>query len=214
MFRGWKGIGLCIAVALALFAGAVLYAIHSAPEPRGFSGLEFDAMTPAAAARTPMLKRGGALVTNAMANSPAARAGIAPGEVVAAINGTVILSARQASDLVRGMRAGERVTLTLYDITKGEVRPRDVALVFDAAPPVGKKLYVHPPRTLAKEPLSIPTVAANAAWSKRIRRGATRNGSSVGRPRSRAPIRPAILRLNPTRHSRSRHRRPMTRPFA
>lgn len=173
MFRGWKGIGVCIGVALALFAGAVLYAILALPEPRGFSGLEFDVMTPAAAARTPMLKRGGALVTNAMASSPAARAGIVPGEVVAAIDGTVILSARQASDLVRGMRAGERTTLTLYDITRGEVRPRDVALVFDAAPPVGKKLYVHPPRTLAKEPLSVPTVAANAAWSKRILRGPT-----------------------------------------
>jgi hypothetical protein len=120
-----------------------------------------------------MLKRGGALVTNAMADSPAARAGIVPGEVVAAINGVTIASARQASDLVREVRAGARATFTLYDITKGEVRPRDVVLTFDGAPPVGKKLYVHPPRTLAKESPQALTVAANAAWSRRILRGPT-----------------------------------------
>ncbi len=173
MFRGWPGIFISISIALALFAGAVLYANHSAPAPQGFSGLEFDALTPAASARTPMLKRGGALVTNAMAGSPAAKAGIVPGEVVAAINGVAITSARQASDLVREVRAGARATVTLYDITKGEVRPRDVVLTFDAAPPVGKKLYVHPPRTLAKETPATLTVAANAAWSKRILRGPT-----------------------------------------
>ncbi len=173
MFRGWQGICISIAAALALFACAVLYAIHAAPVPGGFSGLEFGALTPGASARTPMLKRGGALVTNAMADSPAAEAGIVPGEVVAAINGVTVLSARQASDLVRAGRAGERFTFTLYDITKGEVRPREVALTFDAAPPVGKKRYVHPPRTLAKEIPAVLTVAANAAWSKRILRGAT-----------------------------------------
>jgi hypothetical protein len=173
MFRGWKGIVLSIAVALALFAGAVLYAIHSAPAPQGFSGLEFDTLTPAASARTPMLKRGGVLVKSVMADSPAARAGIVPGEVVSAIDGTLVLTARQASDLVRAGRAEERITFTLYDITKGEVRPRDVTLTFDAKAPTGKKLSVRPPPTLAKPPAPVPTVAGNAAWSKRILRGAS-----------------------------------------
>jgi len=173
MFRGWQGIVISVTVALALFAGAVLYAVRSAPPPQGFSGLEFAALTPAASARTPMLKRGGALVKRVLADSPAAKAGIVPGEVVAAINGRLILTARQASDQVRAVRAGDRVTLTLYDITKGEVRPRDVVLTFDAEPPPGQKLSVHPPRTLAKQGLPTLTVAANAAWSKRILRGPT-----------------------------------------
>lgn len=172
MFRGWKGISISIAVALALFAGAVLYAIHAAPEPQGFSGLEFGALTPAASARTPMLRRG-ALVSKVMADSPAAKAGIVPGEVVAAINGTLVRTARQASDLVRVGRAAERLTLTLYDITKGEVRPRDVTLTLDAEPPAGSNLSVKPPRTLARQSPPAMTVAANAAWSKRILRGPT-----------------------------------------
>jgi hypothetical protein len=170
---GWKGIAISFAVALALFAGAVLHAVHRAPKQRGFSGLQFAALTPAAAARTPLLERGGVLVQQVVSGSPAEKAKIAPGMVVAAIDGTTITSARQASDMVRAHTAGDRITLTLYDITQGEVLPQTVPLVFDAAPPVGKKFSVHPPRTLAKEYFNPPVAAANAAWSKRILRGAT-----------------------------------------
>lgn len=172
MFRGWYGIFLSIAVALALFAGAVRYAVHHQPEPDGFLGLEFANLTPAASARTPMLDRGGALISAVAADSPAAKAGIRPGEVIGAIDGVTVVSARQASDLVRRGRAGEKAVLTLYDITKGEVRPRDVTLTFGNMPPPGKKLSVEAPRTLAKIPPAPQTVAANAAWSKRLLHGA------------------------------------------
>ena len=172
MFRGWYGITLSITVALALFAGAVFYAVHHQPESAGFLGLEFKALTPAAAARTPMLDRGGALISNVMAESPAAIAKIRPGEVIGAIDGVVITSARQASDRVLRGKVGERAVLTLYDITKGEVRPRDVTLTFDNVPLSAKKLSVAPPRTLAKIPAAPQTAVANAAWSERLLRGA------------------------------------------
>src|SRR5437868_13374838 len=170
---GWKGIAVSFAVALVLFASAVFYAVHRAPKPRGFSGLQFAALTPAAAARTPLPGRGGALGQQVVDGSPAEQARIEPGMVAAAIDGTVITSARQASDMVRAHAAGDRITLTLYDVTQGEVHPQTVSLVFDAAPPDGKKFSVHPPRTLAKEVFYPPFPAANAAWSKRILRGAT-----------------------------------------
>src|ERR1041385_2731395 len=124
----WKGIAVSFAVALALFAGVVFYAVHRAPKPLGFSGLQFAPLTPAAASRTPLLRHGGALVRDVMQDSPAEKAKIEPGMVVAAIDGTPILSARQASDLVRAHRAGDRIRLTLYDITQGEVHPQDVLL--------------------------------------------------------------------------------------
>jgi hypothetical protein len=173
MFRHWLGMAIAVAAALALFAGAVLYSVHHVVKPKGFSGLEFAALTPAAAARTPLLVKGGALVADVMDASPAAKAGIKAGEVVAAVNGRPVGSARAASDIVKRGRAGERLTLTLYDVTAGEVKPRDVGIVFAAAPPVGKKFSVHPPRTLAKETFYVPVAAANAAWSRRIFRGAT-----------------------------------------
>ena len=169
----WKSIAVSFAVALALFAGAVSYALHRAPKPLGFSGLEFAPLTPAAAARTPLLVRGGALVLQVIGDSPAEKAKIEPGMVVAAIDGTPIASARQASDMVRSHKAGDRITLTLYDTNQGEVRPQDVPLTFDAAPPMSKSFSVHPPRTLAKEYFYPAFPAANASWSKRIHLGPT-----------------------------------------
>lgn len=170
---GGKGILLAVVIGLALFAGAVFHAVDKTPKPQGFSGLQFAPLSPAASARTPLLKRGGAEIAAVMQDSPADKAGLAAGEVVAAIDGVAITTARQASNLVRAGKSGQRITLTLYDITKGEVRPKGVSLMLDAAPPVGKKFSVDPPRTLAKEPRPLPIVAANAAWSKRILRGAT-----------------------------------------
>ncbi|HVW72569.1 MAG TPA: PDZ domain-containing protein [Rhizomicrobium sp.] len=173
MSRAWLGIGVSVLVALALFAGAVVYAIHRPPRPRGFSGLEFAALTPAASARTPFLVRGGALVFQVADDSPANKAKIKPGEVVAAIDGHPILSARQAADLVRGHAAGDRVTFTLYDITRGEVKPKTVSLTFEHMPVPKKSYSVHPPRTLAREYFPPPMPAANASWSRRILRGPT-----------------------------------------
>ena len=173
MSRNWLGIGISVGVALALFAGTVLYAVHRAPRPRGFSGLQFAPLTPAAAARTPLLARGGALVLQVVEASPADKAKIMPGMVVAAIDGVRIASARQASDMVRSHRAGDRITLTLYDITQGEVHPENISLTFDAAPPVGKSFSVRPPRTLAKEYFYPPFPAANASWSRQFYLGPT-----------------------------------------
>lgn len=170
---GGKGVLFSVTVGLAVFAGAVLYAIHQTPKPEGFSGLQFAPLTPAAAARTPLLERGGALVHHVMADSPAEKAKIVPGVVVAAIDGTAIASARQASDVIRTYKAGARATLTIYDIAQGEVRPQRVLLVFDAEPPSGKNFSVSPPRTLAKERRPPPITAANAFWSPRILRGPT-----------------------------------------
>ncbi len=50
-----KGIAVSIAMGLALFAGVVFYAVHRPPNPEGFSGLTVAPLTPAAAARTPLL---------------------------------------------------------------------------------------------------------------------------------------------------------------
>jgi hypothetical protein len=173
MSRTWLGIGISVCVALALFAGAVLYAIHRPPRPRGFSGLEFAALTPAASARTPLLDKGGALVFQVAADSPAEKAKIKPGDVVAAIDGKQVQSARQASDLVRAHAAGDHVAFTVYDVTKGEVRPQTVSLTFEDQPVPTKSFSVHPPRTLAREYFLPPVPAANASWSRRILRGPT-----------------------------------------
>jgi hypothetical protein len=130
-------------------------------------------MTPAANARTPLLPRGGALIVAVAPDSPAEKAAIEAGEVVAAIDGVRINSARQASDIIRRHQAGDRIRLTLFDIPHGEIHPHRASLVFAAAPPLTHRFSVRPPRTLAKEQFSLPAMAANAAWSRRLARGPT-----------------------------------------
>jgi hypothetical protein len=168
---GW--LVLMTACAGALFAGVVWLSVARPWKPHGYLGLEFAALTPAASARTPLLTQGGALVSEVRSDSAAARAGIKQGEVAAAIDGTPIASARQASDIIRGHKAGDRIQITLFDITEGEIHPHKVVLAFEADPPPARKLSVRPPRTLAREMFNLPTMAANAAWSRRIARGPT-----------------------------------------
>src|SRR5438067_8212156 len=151
MFRGWKGIALACALGVGLFAGAVFHAVRHQPRPAGYSGLTVAPLTPAAAARTPALDHGGAQVFTVTDASPADKAGIKPDEVVAAIDGTPITSARQAAQIIRDRKSGDQVSLTLYDITQGEVKPRTVSLTFANEPAPKKRFSVQPQRALARE---------------------------------------------------------------
>ena len=168
MARLWLG----VLVVVALGALGVALLIARPPDPQGYSGLEFARVTEAAASRAPLLTTRGALVLDVADNSPAARAGIRPGAVVARIDGEDIRSAEQASRIIRRHRAGDRVVLFLFDEARGGVHPKEVPLVFDASPPPNEKIFsVDPPPTLAKEKLTPPIMAANAAWSRRLAHG-------------------------------------------
>jgi hypothetical protein len=168
MARLWLG----VLVVVALGAFGVARMIARPPPPKGYSGLEFAQVTGAAASRAPLLATRGALVLKVADDSPAARAGIRAGTVVAAIDGKSITSARQASAIVRDHKSGDRIMLTVFDEARGAIHPRSVALVFDAMAPVSKTVFsVEPPRTLAKETFNPPSMAANAFWSRRLAHG-------------------------------------------
>ncbi len=94
--------------------------------------------------------------------SPADKAGIKPDDVVAAIDDTRVTSASQAARIIRAGKSGDHVTLTLYDIAKGELKPRTVSLTFADEPVPKKKFSVHPQRVLAKEYFYPAFPAANA----------------------------------------------------
>src|SRR4051812_10464361 len=97
MARLWILAALVVAVAIA----GVAYYVTPPMKPRGYAGVQFAVMTPGAAARAPLLTSRGALITHVEEQSPAARAGIHAGEVVAAIDRTPINSAAQAAGIVR-----------------------------------------------------------------------------------------------------------------
>jgi hypothetical protein len=189
------------AAALLLFAGAVWYAQHLPPPPLGYAGLQFAPMTRAASGRTPDLDKG-ALVLAVEPESPAAKAGIAAGAVIAAVDGEKMLSARQAAEKIAAYHVGASAKLVVYET--GEVRPQTLTLVFAPAPDPAKlkKYSVHPPPVLAKEGYRLPPMAANAAWAKRLARGAATepmplNGIGAGRCNGMAPERWRVAGASP-----------------
>jgi len=184
-----------VAAAILLFAGAVWYSQRRPPTPQVYSGLEFAAMTAADEARTPLLKRGAAIM-DVDPDSPADRAGIMPGDVLAAIDGEAVRSARQASEKIRSYHPGQRAVLRFYDVAADAVKPQTATILFTGLPDPKetKKYSVRPPRTLAKEVFALPPIAANAAWSRRLSRGAfikpqELTGLGAGRCNALAPER-------------------------
>jgi PDZ domain len=166
-------LGILLALGVAAAIAGVIWYVHPPSKPRGYAGLEFSVMTPAAAARAPLLTSRGALIYAVAAGSPADKAGIHAGDVVAAIDGIAIVSPDQAAGIVRAHGEGDRVVFTLFDETTGEIHPKDVAVTFLGEKPASKNHSVLPPRTLAREYFYLPTMGANAAWSRRIARGPT-----------------------------------------
>ena len=162
-----------VAAAILLFAGAVWYSQRLPPPTQGYSGLEMSSMTAADAGRTPMLGHGVAIL-DVDAGSPADKAGIVPGEVIAAIDGEAVSSARRVAEKIRSYRAGQRASLMLYDLNADALKPQQVVIVFEAQPDPKetKKYFVRPPRTLAKEVFALPPIVANAAFARRLSRGA------------------------------------------
>lgn len=162
---------LTVLSVVTAIAGVIWY-VHPPGKPRGYAGVQFAVTTRAAAHRAPLLKTPGALVQVVDDSSPAAGSGLAVGQVVAAIDGIPITSAAQAAGIVRSHREGDSVLFTVFDEPHGEIEPRDILLVFAAEPPLSNKHSVRPPRTLADQIFQRPAMAANAAWSRRIARGA------------------------------------------
>jgi hypothetical protein len=158
-------------LALLFGLGAVLLLLkdRAAPKPSGFLGLELGPVTQAAAARAPLLEVRGALIASVTPGGPAARAKIQAGEILAAIGGQKVNAPRAAADMLRAGKPGQSVRLTLFDVPRGDIHPHDKILVFDAAPPVTRDLSVLPPRLLAREMRFPDSMAANAAWSRRMR---------------------------------------------
>ncbi len=158
--------------AAALFGAAIWFAVGRDHEPSSYAGLQFHHMTRAAAGRTPWLSGGGVLVKVAE-GGPAARAGLKTGDVVAKLDGVPISSPRHASDMFRRRQTGERIELTTFRVSRGEPYPRNVLLRLESEPLSTRKLSVHPLRTLEKRPFKHPPPVANAAWTRRIAKGAT-----------------------------------------
>lgn len=102
--------------------------------PRAFLGVEVVSLTPELRVADGLAPSAGALVTAVLPGSPAAGAGLEPGDVIVAIEGHRLTSASDLALLVGAARPGQRVVVTFYRLASVQ----RVAVTLASAPvPVG-----------------------------------------------------------------------------
>ena len=80
---------------------------------RGYVGVEAQQITPSTAEAMHLKENGGALIAGVQPDSPAASAGLEPGDVVEAVNGTKIASPKDLAINVSSIQPGEQVHLSV-----------------------------------------------------------------------------------------------------
>jgi serine protease DegS len=109
---GSQGIGFAIPIGLA--KGVMTQIIENGHVVRGWLGIEAQDMTPLLAKSYGLTYRPGMLIGGVMREGPASKAGLAPSDVVVAINGEQIMETSEAMKAISEKKPGTVITLTGY----------------------------------------------------------------------------------------------------
>jgi serine protease Do len=93
---------------------------------RAYIGVQVQPVTPGIAESLGLKKAEGALVDEAQADTPAAKAGIQPGDVITAVNGKAVKDSRELAREISTMSPGSTAKLDV--LRKGESKTFDVTL--------------------------------------------------------------------------------------
>ena len=106
-----QGIGFAIAISTAKPIADELVASGRVAHP--FLGIEYQALTPAIAARLGTPVRSGALVVSVVPGTPAAQAGLRRGDVITAVNDRELQGESALAEALNRHRPGDSLTLTV-----------------------------------------------------------------------------------------------------
>jgi serine protease DegS len=106
---GSQGIGFAIPVSLASRIQRQL--LEQGRVVRGWVGVEIQDVTPQLAESFGLPEATGILIAGVLPGGPADRAGLRPGDVVTALNGSIIKDAAAALELIVMLAPGDRVSL-------------------------------------------------------------------------------------------------------
>ena len=87
---------------------------HEGHVSRGFLGVEVQSLTPDIAESLGLKTTSGAIVANAVPNTPAAGAGLQPGDVITKINGQAIENAGDLTRRIGSMKPGDKIQFTYW----------------------------------------------------------------------------------------------------
>lgn len=108
---GSMGIGFAIPVSLA--KGVLEQIIRNGAVTRGWVGVEIQEITPELAESFNLPATTGAMIAGVMRNSPADKAGLKPGDVLLAIDGTPVHDAQSMLENIAALEPGTRSQFTV-----------------------------------------------------------------------------------------------------
>ena len=165
---GYMGISFAIPIDLAM--GAVDQLKATGRVSRGQLGVQVGAVTADAVKGFGLPDNRGALVNDVVAGSPAAKAGVGPGDVIRSVNGRAINDSSDLPPIIGAMAPGTKVTLSVLR----DGKPRDVSVTLselDEGERVARGAPVAPdaPATTAgRNVLGIQTQALDADSRKQL----------------------------------------------
>ncbi|HBE92548.1 MAG TPA: hypothetical protein DDW55_08465, partial [Gammaproteobacteria bacterium] len=106
---GSQGIGFAIPTSMA--RNVMQQLIEHGHTIRGWIGFEGHALTEKLAQSLDLKSFDGVIVTGIVRNSPAHEAGLEPGDIIVAIDGTDIINGRDALLIITAKKPGENITL-------------------------------------------------------------------------------------------------------
>jgi serine protease DegQ len=107
-------IGIGFAVPVNMAKAVMTQLAEHGEVRRGRLGITIQDLTPALADSMGLDLRGGAVISEIEAGSAAARAGLAPGDVIVAVNGQPVLDADDLRNLIGLMPVGAYLAIVLY----------------------------------------------------------------------------------------------------
>jgi serine protease Do len=120
---------------------------------RGWLGVQFQPLTPSLADALGLKEAQGALVAEAFADAPTKKAGIAPGDVMLAVNGAVVKDGHDLSRRMIGLAPGARINLEI--VHDGEEK---IVAVTVGEPPTPKSFApLHPREVPRMQPSDVGT---------------------------------------------------------
>lgn len=121
---GYQGLSFAIPIDVVMKVEAQI--VKHGKVDRGRLGIAIQEVNPSLADSFGLKSATGALVSSTENGSPAAKAGLEPGDVILALNGKAIASASELPALVADMRPGETARLQVW--RKGGTREIDVSV--------------------------------------------------------------------------------------
>jgi len=107
-------VGIGFAVPSVMAASIIKQLEQHGSVERGWLGVEIQSITKDIANSLDLQQVSGALVANVLADTPAKKAGILPGDVIIEVNGKSIENAKALSSLIANMEAGKSVELGIW----------------------------------------------------------------------------------------------------